>query len=189
MNRPALALTLILAALTMGAPASAQGVRPGEAPERGTRLPGRGSDEDGLATEQEPSRRIPWSEERSVPEGFELREGRRWGLVVGGAATFGFAYLTGVVMAALDVRLTEQDVEEEVSSGRNDALYAPLIGPFVALGTEDRSGGEAALLVAAGVLQSGGIALAMAGLVTREHWLERVRVGVGPTGARVSVAW
>lgn len=187
MNRSALALALAVLSATTSA--RAQGVRLGEAPERGTRLPGRGSDEDRLASEQEPVRRIPWAEDRPVPEGFELREGRRWGLVVGGAATFGFAYLTGVVMAALDVRLTDQDVEEEISSGRNDPLYAPLLGPFVALGTEDRSGGEAALLVAAGLVQSGGVALAMAGLLTREHWLERVRVGVGPTGAQLSIGW
>ena len=187
MNRPPLALILVVMATASNA--GAQGVRLGEAPERGTRLPGRGSDEDRLATEEHPTRRIAWTEDRAVPDGFELREGRRWGLVVGGAATFGFAYVTGMVMAALDVRLTEQDIEEEVSSGRNDPLYAPLIGSFVALGTEDRSAGESALLVAAGVLQSGGLALAMAGLVTREHWLERVRVGVGPVGGSVAIAW
>ncbi|MEQ9321543.1 MAG: hypothetical protein RIF41_20425 [Polyangiaceae bacterium] len=187
MKRPALALAL--AVMTTGTGASAQGVVLDEAPERGTRLPGRGSDEDRLASEEEPVRRIPWTEDRPIPDGFELHRGRRWGLVVGGAATFGFAYLTGVVMAVLDVRLTEQDVEDEVSSGRNDPLYAPLIGPFVALGTEDRTGGESALLVVAGMIQSGGVALAMAGLLTREHWLERVRVGVGPTGGHLSVAW
>lgn len=192
--RPALALSLAmslaLTGLSIGPDAHAQGVRLGEAPERGTRLPGRGSEEDREAEVERPARRIGWDPERTVPEGFRLMSGPRYGLVVGGAATFGFAYLTGVIFAAADVRLTEQDVEQEESTGRNDALYAPLIGPFVALGTAERPAGEQAILVTGGLLQAAGLTLAMFGLAGREHWLERdLVVDVGPAGVTLRASF
>jgi hypothetical protein len=188
--RPALAFAIVLTGLFGSGQVAAQGVRPSEAPERGTRLPGRGSEEDRLGHPEPRTVQIPWDQDKPVPPGFRLGSGPRWGLFVGGMATFGFSYLTGVILAANDVRLTGQDEELEVSSGRNDPLYAPLIGPFVALGTEERPAGEQALLAVGGLLQAGGLTLAMFGLAGREVWLERdVALGLAPGGASLRLSF
>jgi hypothetical protein len=169
--------------------ASAQGVDPGRVPESGTRpsaLP------EPAPPSERPVVQIPYDPERPIPEGFVRRSGPRVGIMMGGAALFGFAYATSVVLAVTDAELTESDVEEVEASRHNQALLAPLIGPFAALGTSNRTPGESVLLTVDGVLQAGGLAMFLVGLATREHWLERApKVGwsLSPSYAGLSLSF
>jgi hypothetical protein len=126
---------------------------------------------------------IPYAPGGPVPEGFRISRGFDSGLFAAGVAIFGFSYAMSVVLAVSDVSLVETDREDE-PTGRNRALYAPLIGPWVALGTMDRPGGEVALLIADGVVQAAGLSLVAVGLGTERLWLVRASAGAVSVTAR-----
>ena len=146
-----------------------------------------------LSEERRPEVRIPYADGDLVPEGFVVESGFNGGLFAAGIAVYGFSYAVSVVLAATDVSLTESDEVEQpspferadTSPGRNEALFVPLIGPWIALGTHtDRPGGEVALLVATGVVQGGGMALLALGLGGKKRWLVRAGATAVTVGAR-----
>lgn len=178
----------------------AQGVDPGHAPERGLGLPGRDGPERGLgvtrgrAAEEpvlvpkrkhriiapEPPAPIPYEAGDAVPAGFAVERRIDLPWVVTGLAVFGFSYLTGVGIAASEVELVTGEADDRID--RNRALYAPLMGSWAALG-RSRPRAEAGLLVGHGLLQLGGLAVAMVGLARPRTWLVPTLVLTPDAGA------
>ncbi|MCA9618866.1 MAG: hypothetical protein KC731_07590 [Myxococcales bacterium] len=134
--------------------------------------------------------RIPFAPERPLPRGFQRGSGPKLSFVATGLVAFGFAYTLSVVAAATDVRLTEADEELERSSGINDPLFVPLLGPVLAIASEPRPPAEVVVLAVDGVLQLGGLGLTWAGLALRDHWVERrVQVRLGLAGASLRASF
>ena len=120
---------------------------------------------------------IPYADGDPVPEGYRVEQDFNSGLFAAGVAIFGFSYIMSVLLAASDVSLVESSRETAVHSRRNNPLYAPLIGPPIALAMGERPGSEMALLVADGLVQATGVALLSVGLGTRQQWLVRAVPG------------
>lgn len=166
----------------------AQGVDPGHAPERGLGLPAREGPERGLGVTRgpqgeepvlvprrrhrviapEPPAPIPYEAGDPVPAGFAVERRFDMPWVVTGFVVFGFSYLSGVGVAAAELELVPGEPGDRVD--RNQALYAPLVGSWAALG-RSRPAAEAGILVGHGLLQLGGLAVAMVGLARPRTWL------------------
>jgi hypothetical protein len=117
---------------------------------------------------------IPYAEGDPIPDGYRVTRSFNGGVFAAGLAVFAFSYGLSLVVAASE------------SEGRHDALYAPLIGPWVTLGTDDgRPGGEIGLFVAAGLFQASGMGLIALGLGRERLWL----VKVAPQGATLSTSF
>ncbi len=130
-----------------------------------------------------------------VPEGYVKVERMRSGLVIAGAVTFGVGWLAAATAAVSQVgeggscrgwghRDDEdygiQDYEDPLGCTRGtDAedfapLYIPIAGPFIAMGTlEHADGAVRAALLLDGVVQVGGAAMFVAGLVAKKTLLVR----------------
>jgi hypothetical protein len=100
---------------------------------------------------------LPYREGRMVPEGYEVQTQIRPALLFGGLATFGATYATSVWLGA------DSDVP---------ALYVPVFGPFIAVGSLEMSGCDYALcdladsmVVFAGILLVADALTQIAGLV------------------------
>jgi hypothetical protein len=113
-----------------------------------------------------------------VPPGYHVDTKMRKGLFITGVALFGGFYLISVFVASLAV---------DSNLGGNDnfvPLYIPAVGPFVTVGSAQAEGGGAFLLILDGVVQCGGIAMAILGLALQKS--ELVRNDVGSTDVRLS---
>ncbi len=135
--------------------------------------------------------RLAWQPGEVVPPGYEPVSGpsKRFlisGMVVGGAPYLG-SFIAAYVAAI------------EGSGEEWGALFAPVIGPFIAVETAGASDVGAYLLILDGLAQTTGIALTIVAFVTKDHSLKRQRQapnappapivtgGVGPTGASLKV--
>jgi hypothetical protein len=99
-------------------------------------------------------------------------------MAIGGIGAFGLSYIGSVVMAAVE---DVTSIECHHSGGTWDFLpscqkteswtpmYIPVAGPFLALGSSqtNMNDGEKVLAGALGVLQVGGLAMSLAGLIVR----------------------
>jgi hypothetical protein len=107
-----------------------------------------------------------------VPFGYHFDEQSRKGLIVGGAVTFGTMYslTAGLGLVGMAFGGTGQGAE---------IFLIPLAGPFIATQTAGNTPASTALLVADGLLQVGGVAMLVAGIVARETVLVRNDVARG----------
>jgi len=134
---------------------------------------------------------LEWVEGAAIPPGYEPDTRVRKGLLIGGLVTFGVAWLGSAAAASYLIeeerygdrtfQVGDDDGEEYPAAA---ALYVPVVGPFVAIGTMDPNKRITAALVADGVVQVGGVAMALAGLVFQEKVLVRsnaASVTVAPT--------
>ncbi len=179
----------ILVAIVLLSPTSAraQGLDAEYAPERQIRVP------ELVAPEPEPDmdRARPYREGQLVPPGHEVVTTYHGPLLGSGVALLAFHWVLSLVLARTDLSFAEDGVER--AEGRNNPLMAPLIGPFVALGTDaERPGAEYALLAVDGIAQLGGLTMAMIGLTLRQRWLvplapAELGVRAGPGGARLEL--
>ncbi len=170
--------------------ALAQGVSGEYAPERGVRMPTAPPELGHTGDRVRDARR--YREGQLVPPGHEVVTTYHGPLLGAGTALFGFHYILSVVLSQTDFRLG-RDVRVR-DEARNDALMAPLLGPFIALATErSRPVDEMALVALDGVAQIGSLAMAMSGLVLKQEWLMRserdVSVRVSATGLRLALAF
>jgi hypothetical protein len=135
--------------------------------------------------------RLPWLPGEVVPPGYEPISGpsKRFlisGMIVGGAPYLGS--FIGAYVAAI--------------KGDGDAwgaLFAPAVGPFIAIETGGAENVGAYLLILDGLAQTTGIALTIVAFVTKDHTLKRKREApnvppapivtgdIGPTGASLKV--
>jgi hypothetical protein len=93
------------------------------------------------------------------------------GLVAGGASLFAFSYVLAVIMARAEPTFLATSEQLQAEPNRDRALYAPLLGPQIAQIQKGRRPGEHAFLLADGVGQAVGIALAAAGLSLQRYRL------------------
>jgi hypothetical protein len=181
MDRARLFLGVALACLATARPAGAQPVRPAEAPEAQT-----------LDTRIQPVEpphiepELAYEPGRSPPPGYRVVRGPHRGLVAGGASLFAFSYAVAIVAARAELDFLAGD-DPEREPARNRPLYAPLIGPFVAAVSADRSGGEYAVLLLDGMGQAVGLGLLLAGFATEEVRLVRDRPGEPPPRASLAL--
>jgi hypothetical protein len=117
---------------------------------------------------------LPYEEGDEIPPGYERDSRIRTGLVVSGGVTFTVAWLVSIFVAAgIGTQEVETSTGLEQSRG-NRALYVPVVGPFVAIGTLHEPGAAGIFtLVVDGVTQSAGVAMIFAGLFAREQLLVR----------------
>lgn len=114
-----------------------------------------------------------------VPPGYHIGEEPRWGLLIGGVATFGGIYVPTVITVAVTEALP--------------SLLIPVVGPMIPAVSMFDKGGYGTILApflllhAAGQLT--GVALAIAGGAASSPTLERDGVSVSLSPAGVSVAF
>jgi hypothetical protein len=135
---------------------------------------------------------LEWVEGAAIPPGYEPDTRVRKGLLIGGLVTFGVAWLGSAAAASYFIEKDDQYSDRTFQVGDEEGeeypaaapLYVPVIGPFVAIGTMDPDKQVTAALVADGIVQIGGVAMALAGLIAQEKVLVRTEsasVAVVPT--------
>jgi len=113
--------------------------------------------------------RLAWQPGEVIPPGYEPWSGpsKRFlisGMVVGGAPYLGS--FIGAYVAAI-----KGDVDAW------GALFAPVVGPFIAIETAEASGFGAYMLFLDGLAQTAGFALTIVAVTTRDHGLKRQKSG------------
>jgi hypothetical protein len=122
---------------------------------------------------------LPYEEGQTVPRGYRVRARPIKPLIIAGSITFGSTYLASVLVAATVLANGIQD-------GKATApLFAPVVGPFITIGTTG-SGGGTPFLVLDGLAQLGGMVMLICGAAIEEKYLQRYAAGdVGPLEALV----
>jgi hypothetical protein len=113
---------------------------------------------------------LEWEEGDPIQPGYHPTTRIRKGLVIGGAVTFGSTYLLTAFSAAILV-------EAHTDNSQYSPLFAPAIGPFITIGTAHASGAGIFVLVLDGLVQTGSIAMFVAGLAAPRTALVRNDVG------------
>jgi hypothetical protein len=107
----------------------------------------------------QPPMQLPFEEGQTVPSGYELRRRRVRSLILAGSLTFSSTYLASVIVAAVNSSLR--------------LLLAPVIGPFVTIGTAHSDAAGTLWLALDGMAQTAGAVLFVHGIVARETYLQR----------------
>lgn len=132
-----------------------------------------------------PRRITDWEEGEPIPPGYHPVSRIRKGLVIGGAITFGTIYLTNVLTAAV-ASDTCNSLGGCSGSGSNlSALYVPVIGPFIQMGSTHSATGNF-FLVMDGLLQAGGVAMFVAGLAAPRMVLVRNDLAKAPPKLQIT---
>lgn len=146
-----------------GAPGGYEAPPPGYAPPGGYVPPTVGYSGPRLITD--------WEEGEPIPAGYHTTHRFRKGLIVGGAVTFGVTYLFNVIGAA---------AAHDANGGGTpaDALYAPVIGPFILMGSHstDTALGKVGLAID-GLAQAAGATMLICGLALPKTVLVRNDLG------------
>jgi hypothetical protein len=98
----------------------------------------------------------------------------RTGLVIGGAITFAIPYLSSVLIAVGAERNAREGMGSEHHAEELRALYVPIAGPFIAIGTTGSDSAQRmAPFIAGGVVQAAGVSMLLAGILSRKPVLVR----------------
>lgn len=116
-----------------------------------------------------PRRITDWEEGEPIPPGYHPVTRIRKGLVIGGAVTFGVIYLTNVLVAVIH---SDACKSLDCTSTSLKPLYAPIVGPFIQMGSTSSATGNF-FLVLDGLLQAGGVAMLIAGIAAPKTVLVR----------------
>jgi hypothetical protein len=117
-----------------------------------------------------PPTTLPYEEGQTVPSGYRLKTRPVRSLVITGSITFGATYLISLIVGATAV----------AQGGDNKsfaALFAPVVGPFISIGTIGSSGAGTLWLVIDGLTQTAGAAMLITGLAVDEKFLQRAATG------------
>jgi hypothetical protein len=106
-----------------------------------------------------------------VPFGYQIKARAVRSLVVAGAVTFGATYLSSFIGAAAVVSAGGSN------AGQFGPLFAPVVGPFIAVGTTASTGPGTVWLVLDGLAQTGGVVMFIYGLAADEKYLRRASSG------------
>lgn len=115
---------------------------------------------------------IEYDEGAPIPQGYHLRTKVRGGLIGGGAGMLGGLWLISIITGAIVNAANE-------SLGKNPDMYTPMyvpvLGPFITLGTaaSDMSSGSNAFMALDGIIQTGGLAMIVLGIVLPKQELVR----------------
>jgi hypothetical protein len=137
---------------------------------------------------------LPYDEGRPVPQGYEPDTRMRKGLIIAGAITLMVPYLSSAAVALRARRDAEEGLISEEEGNAMQALWVPIAGPFIAIGESERnSAREIAPFIAAGVVQTAGAGMLLAGILAREKVLVKKQavvaapiVSAGTVGVGVS---
>lgn len=167
---------------------------PGMPPGYGYGVPGQGYGQVPAGPKE-----LDYEEGDPVPAGYHLKSKKSKGLIIGGAATFGALWLISVVVApiaqaarnfgnVLSCTSGGGSISTQTGvSGTNNcttstddynALYIPVAGPLITIGTAHAKGAGIVVLAIDGVAQAGGLAMLIAGLASNSQKLVRNDVDV-----------
>ncbi len=107
---------------------------------------------------------------RRKPRGYHLERTFQPVYVASGASLFAFSYLLAVVLARAgsEPAILANDEQLTRNPALNRPLYAPVVGPIIALSQSDRTGAQRAILGLDAAGQLAGLGLFAAGLAIRE---------------------
>jgi hypothetical protein len=117
-------------------------------------------------------------EGQEPPPGYIRQTRVRKGLVIGGAITFGTTWLLSAVTAGMVM-----DNGSEEDGERFAPLFAPVVGPFIAMATTNSEGVGTLVLAIDGIAQAGGLAMLIAGCAAQKS----VFVRTGPMGEQMTI--
>lgn len=99
-----------------------------------------------------------WEEGQPIPYGYHPEKRARKGLVIPGAVVFGVAYLLSTLVAS------ENHTTYDGTTDRYTALWIPVIGPFIQMGSSSNANGDSQMFFLDGVAQAGGLTMLVLGL-------------------------
>src|SRR4051812_26805889 len=114
-------------------------------------------------------RELDWAPGEPVPPGYRPSTKIRTGLVIGGAVTLGAVWLLNVATASIAVSV---DSNGSVAA----PLFAPVVGPFIAIGTLHANALGGFWLAFDGVVQAAGAAMLIAGIAAPKTILQRTDI-------------
>jgi hypothetical protein len=114
-----------------------------------------------------PPAKLPYEDGDPVPPGYQVKTRAMRSMVIAGAVTLGVPYLVSLLTASTVL------ADDSRQGGRIAALYAPIVGPFITVGTSRAEGAETFWLVLDGVAQTGGAVMLIYGLAAKEKYLQR----------------
>jgi len=132
------------------------------------------------AAPQPPSVVYDWDPDVPVPQGYTMVDTVNGRVLVTGITLFLTGWLVSVLAAGVGSSGEKEeanDAADGVTASDWTPLYAPAVGPFIALGTLDPSPAGTGLLLADGVLQVGGAFGIVAGIIDRRYKLVRTQYG------------
>jgi hypothetical protein len=110
---------------------------------------------------------LPYEEGDPIPQGFAVRSRANRSLLIAGSITFGAPYLISALVAATVVSANSSD------GGQFAPMFAPVVGPFITIGTAHAEGAGTFWLIFDGLAQAGGVAMFIAGMTMEEKYLQR----------------
>jgi hypothetical protein len=113
---------------------------------------------------------LPYEDGDPIPQGFSVRSRANRSLIIAGSITFGAPYIISALIAATVVSADQN------SGGDFAPLFAPVVGPFITIGTSHSEGAGTFWLVFDGLAQAGGVAMFIAGLTMEEKYLQRTPI-------------
>jgi hypothetical protein len=116
-------------------------------------------------------RELDWEPGEPITPGYHPSTKIRTGLVIGGSVTFGVLWLLNISVASVAVQATS-DCSSCSSSGL-EPLFAPIVGPFIAIATTRANALGGFWLGFDGVVQAGGVAMLIAGIAAPKNRLIR----------------
>jgi hypothetical protein len=160
---------------------------------------------------------LPYEEGQPIPPGYALEQRPLIGLSIAGAAALGVLWIASIGIGVVgenevaDERRSREAAESSpyprqyhcnehsdtdlLSLCADDVMWPmalPVVGPFVTIGTAHAEGAGVAVLLLDGIVQTGGLAMLIAGLAVRRDVLVlqtsgeaglRISPTLGPTGA------
>ena len=112
-----------------------------------------------------------WEEGQPIPYGYHPESRARKGLVIPGAVVLGVAYLLSTLIAS-------EDSNSTYGQDRYEALYIPVLGPFIQLFSDSNAPGDNQAFALDALAQSAGLAMLVCGLAFPRHILVRNDMGV-----------
>jgi hypothetical protein len=104
----------------------------------------------------------------------DTADGRTLGIGIGLLAT---GWFLSIIVGAVGAAAEDDDDGDGVTTQDWEILYFPVIGPFVAIGTLDAKTSGVGALLADGILQAGGAAGIVVGIINRKYKLVRYAYG------------
>lgn len=109
---------------------------------------------------------MKYDSEKGIPPGYRVVEQRRTNIAIAGASIFGGLWIASAIAGGI------MEDSGKYSGHHGWPMYLPVVGPFITIASYDASAGGATPLVFVGLGQAAGLAMLIAGMVTREKWLK-----------------
>jgi hypothetical protein len=123
-----------------------------------------------------------WDPDAPPPKGYRLVDSVNGRMLGGGIGLLAGGWLTAVMAASVGSSVeANEDDEGEPDDGTHAGdwtpLYFPVVGPFLSMATLDPDPSGMGLLLADGIVQTGGALAIVLGVVDRKYKVVRYAVG------------